>query len=189
MCKTLSHIITIGFFVIATLCCSCDGRDTIRKNHTQALKDNGLLEQFSERTAYLPESYTETTVDTILHTGFNISIKTYTQMDSNYLKSVKKDSLHYKTYYRNARADIIIKTNETLIFNDTISKGFIKNTLKGNNINLESYVLKSVWIANEDDLNASKIEFGILYCRPETHDCLRYTLSVSKTGQYTLDKN
>lgn len=189
MYKTLcKHIPSFILAIIVTLCFSCDGRDTVHKSHTEILKDNKLLDSFSQHTTYIPEHYTERTVDTVLSSGFTIKIKSYTQMESAYLISEKKDSLNYKTYYRNSLANVVVSRNTKKLFNDTISKTFISSYTKTPLNTLDQYILTSVWLDDKDLPNPEHLKLHIEYCKPEHKACLTYLLTITTAGTFTLEK-
>ncbi|WP_299781098.1 hypothetical protein [uncultured Formosa sp.] len=181
-----NSIYFLSLLIIITFS-SCDGRDKSRQDPKQILTEKDMLTSFSERINYVPESFSETVTDTILHTGYKVHIKTYSDMKSNILKSKIKDSLNIKTFYRNAISDVSIAFENKNIFDHTISKAFIINNIKGTPETLQPYILKSIWI--DDDHVASKdtVLLNILYRKPEdAKENKSFLLTISKTGDYKI---
>ncbi|MGJ5640890.1 hypothetical protein [Formosa sp. S-31] len=182
----LNKILPLFFLAFILLCFNCDGRDSIKKNHTQVLEENNLIQEFSEQVTYIPETNLETVTDTLLSSGYKIHIKTYFNMDSSVLKTRHQDSLNLKSYYRNGLADVIISTDDNVLFSKTITKTFIRENLSKPIEGLKSFILKSIWIDENTALNGTVIAIQMEYCIPETQDCLTFKLSVKTSGEYQL---
>ncbi|WP_159023192.1 hypothetical protein [Formosa sp. L2A11] len=166
---------------------SCDGRDKSHQDPMQILANKDMLTSFSERINYVPENVYETVTDTILHTGYNVHIKTYPDMTSNILKSKIKDSLHIKTFYRNAIADVTVKVENKNIFSQTISKTFISDNIKNTSELLQPYILKSIWIDDDHVSSKETVLLNILYSKPEdAKQNKSFLLTISKTGDYKI---
>ena len=127
-------IATIGIVSI-----SCDGRDRVFKTNTEVLIENKLLDSFSEKITYVPETYTEVATDTILYNGFHVKLKTYTIMDKHIVNEFKQDSIVYKKYYREFVTDVIVTKNDKEIFNERIDKEFIHK--HNNNLQLNKAII------------------------------------------------
>ncbi|MFB9053750.1 hypothetical protein ACFFVB_11750 [Formosa undariae] len=174
------------FTIIATLSC-CDGRAKLNKNPKQILADKGMLTSFSERINYMPESPSETITDTILHTGYKVYIKTYSDMNSNVIKAALIDNINIKTFYRNALADVSVKRNDKTIFNQTISKAFITENIETTPEALQSYILKSIWIDDNHISSKESVIFNILFNKAEdTTKYKSFLLTISKEGDYKI---
>ncbi|MBP1840845.1 hypothetical protein [Formosa algae] len=188
MYKILYHnILQFSILLLIVTCSSCDGRDKSHKKPKQILADNGLLESFSERINYVPEHYTETVTDTILHTGYHVRIKSYTDMNSNILTTEKKDSLDIKTFFRTPVAEVAVDFKNETIFNHIISKTFISDKLENVSEALHPYQLKSVWIDDDHIASTDTVQMQILFCKPNViSDHKSFLLSISKTGDYKI---
>jgi hypothetical protein len=128
----LSTLFLISLFFLA----SCDGRDRVYKTNTDILKENKLLDSFSESITYIPETYTEIVTDTILSNGFHIKMKTYSNMEHSVLNEFEQNTITHKEFYREFVSEVIITKNSKEIFNKTIDKHFfdkIKNDLQLDN--------------------------------------------------------
>ncbi|WP_146035198.1 hypothetical protein, partial [Formosa algae] len=168
MYKILYHnILQFSISLLIVTCFSCDGREKSHKKPKQILADNGLLESFSERINYVPEHYTETVTDTILHTGYHVRIKSYTDMKSNILTTEKKDSLDIKTFFRTPVAEVAVDFKNETIFNHIISKTFISDKLENVSEALHPYQLKSVWIDDDHIASTDTVQMQILYSKPD----------------------
>ena len=67
------------FLILSLFICfliSCDGRDRSSKPNIEVLKENKLLDSFSENITYSPTREVKTVTDTILSNNFNVKIKT-----------------------------------------------------------------------------------------------------------------
>lgn len=130
------YIFILAFICIGIASVSCDGRDRVYKSNSDILTEGQLLDSFSENISYIPETYTEVVTDTILSNGFQIKMKTYSNMNQNVLHEFKRDTINYKEYYREFVSEVVVLKNSKEIFNKTIDKLFfdkIKNNLQLNN--------------------------------------------------------
>ncbi|QDO95038.1 hypothetical protein FNB79_14015 [Formosa sediminum] len=188
MFKNLTKsILQIFISLLILILFSCDGQDKLHKKPQQILEENGLLESFSERIIYNPETYTETVTDTLLHSGYQVHIKTYLAMNSNIIKSEIKDSLNIKTFYRNALAEVSVSLKKTTIFNQIVSKTFIGKNIKGAEETLQGYRLNSIWIDDGNFAVQDAILLRILYCKPDqVTDTKSYLLKIFETGNYKI---
>jgi hypothetical protein len=140
---------------------SCDGRDRIYKTNTDILKENKLLDSFSENITYIPETYTEVVTDTILSNGFHIKMKTYSHMEYSVLNEFEQNSITYKEFYREFISEVIITKNSKEIFNKRVDKHFlnnIKNDLQLNNAIVKLMVDESSSIENNNIVLSAMIQ-------------------------------
>ncbi|MCX7547996.1 hypothetical protein OS188_08520 [Xanthomarina sp. F1114] len=133
----------LAFICVGLAFLSCDGRDRVYKSNSEVLKENKLLDSFSENISYIPETYSEVITDTILNNGFHIKIKTFSHMEQNVLKEFRQDSINYKEYYREFVSEVVITKNSEEIFNKTIDKQFF-NAFK-NNLKLNNSIIKLIF--------------------------------------------
>jgi hypothetical protein len=129
--------------LILVICLSsCDGRDRVFKTNTEVLIENKLLDSFSEKITYIPETYTEFVTDTILSNGFHVKMKTFTTMNKHVLNEFKQDSIIHKEYHREFVSEVIITKHSKEIFNQRIDKQFFHN-LK-NNLSLKNAIVNVI---------------------------------------------
>ncbi|WP_375239229.1 hypothetical protein [Aurantibacter sp.] len=156
----ISLAIIFGFFL------SCDGRDRVHKSPETVLKENKLLDSFSENITYIPEQYSEVITDTILSKGYRINIKSYTDMNSYIefnLKSSLPKTINSKTRYYNFISELNIYNPENEIeFSQKIDKNYL---VKNNLLNLDkvnSNIFKSLNLIDYPK-KPNTLEFELIY--------------------------
>lgn len=181
-------ILIIGFT-------SCDGRKT--KN--QALLES--IEEFKksaslEVNVYVPETYLEREVDTLLSNGYRVKIRTYSDMSNSVLFTKIKDTINYQTNYRNFKFDIRIEKEGKLIYNESFDKKKVNTALNYKaNFNSESdlynfdklAVLKSIQV-NDDPSYVNMVLIDIMYVIPEVDRVASHTLFIDEKGKSTFVK-
>ncbi|WP_336069820.1 hypothetical protein [Mesoflavibacter sp. CH_XMU1404-2] len=170
--------------IIITLI-SCDARDRINRTPKEILKEKNLLESFSERVSYFPQEYSEVKTDTILSNGYHVNVKTFTDMESSYLKQFKHDSINYKYHYRDFKAEIVASLN-SVIFHDVIDKQYVLKHDKTVSYYMETSILKSVWVNQEESLNQNKLVLNILFTQPKTNAEKVFELVIDNKGDKKL---
>lgn len=172
---------------------SCEGR----RNSSQALSES--IEEFRktatiEVDVFVPETYLEQEVDTILSNGYRVRIKTFIDEDNNVLFSKIKDTINYQTYYRNYKFNISVIKNGKLIYNETfnkkrVNKDFNYNeALKSDALLADFYklaVLKSIQV-NHDPSLKNKVGIDILYSIPESERYASHTLLIDEKGKSNI---
>ena len=172
---------------------SCDGR----KSHNGSLSDS--IEMFKktvkiEMSSYTPETYVEQKVDTLLSNGFRVHIKTYSDMETNVVYSKIKDTINYKTHYRNYKFDIRVEKNGKVVYNETFNKSRANKILGfGDNFVTDSplynfntlAVLKSIQINDEPSLK-NDVLIDIIYAIPETNRYSLHTLFIMENGKSNM---
>jgi len=141
------------FFIVFIAFLSCDGRDRVHKTNEEVLIEHKLLDSFSERVTYFPETYTEVETDTILSNGYRVNIKLYSDMENAILVEKQQDKIISKTYYRKLIADVEIYSSSTAVFKDTINTDFLvkKGILSESESN--SYLAHGFWIETYNDVH------------------------------------
>ncbi|WP_417557591.1 hypothetical protein [Mesoflavibacter zeaxanthinifaciens] len=170
--------------IIITLI-SCDARDKINRSPKDILKEKNLLESFSERVSYFPKEYAEVKTDTILSNGYHVNVKTFTDMKSSYLRQFKHDSINYKYHYRDYKAQVVARQNK-IIFNDVIDKQYILRHDKTVSYYMETSILKSVWVNQEESLNQNKLVLNILFTQPKSNTEKLFELVIDNKGDKKL---
>ncbi|MEO1032455.1 MAG: hypothetical protein AAFX55_13675 [Bacteroidota bacterium] len=179
--------------LLALAVTSCEGR----KTQSQALKED--IEDLKktvtvEIPVYQPESYMEREVDTLLHNGYRVKIKTYTDMDHAVLFTKIKDTVNYQTYYRNFKFHILIEKNGKRIFNTHFDKKRINTLLEYSNSPIPELrdfeklsVLKSIEL-NKDFPNSEHIEIDVMYAIPNTDKVALHTISINEKGLINIER-
>lgn len=173
------------FILIIIVLLNCDGRDRKHKTNEEVLKENKLLDSFSESIKYIPEVYTEENTDTILSNGFRVKIKTYTEMQDNVFNEFIIDSIKYKFYYRNYTGKLDVFYNNASILKETIDKSYLnKNEDKAF---WDDAIMAGISL---DEHNSTKKEvfISVLYCIPESETCKEFNIIVDKEGNTTLEE-
>jgi len=181
---TMNKFTVLILGIIITLI-SCDSRDRINRTPKEILKEKNLLESFSERVSYFPQEYSEVKTDTILSNGYHVNVKTFTDMESSYLKQFKHDSINYKYHYRDFKAEIVASHN-SIIFHDVIDKQYILKHDKAVSYYMETSILKSVWVNQEESLNQNKLVLNILFTQPKTNTEKVFELVIDNKGDKKL---
>ena len=100
---------------------SCEGRKTQHQALSDSIEDFKKKVNF-ETNVYIPETYFEHEVDTLMGNGFRVKIKTYTDMTNSVRFSKIKDTINYQTYYRNFKFEVSVTKDEKLIYNESFDK-------------------------------------------------------------------
>jgi len=90
------------FFILQIICFAivgCDGKDRVHKSNTEVLKEHKLLDSFSEKVEYIPETHTEINTDTILGNGFRVKIRYLRHIKEYVSIEYDEDSIHHRKYY------------------------------------------------------------------------------------------
>ncbi|CDF79148.1 conserved hypothetical protein [Formosa agariphila KMM 3901] len=183
----INKIVYFLFILTIIIFSSCDGRDKTHVKSLQILEDKNRLTSFAERIKYFPEHYSETITDTILSTGYTIRVKTFVDMKTNILTSNAHTSYNTKILYRNANANVLVTLDDKILFNETISKGFIQHHRNDTSKLLDSYILKSIWIDDSQDFSKDSVIFNIFYSKPEDASINKsFLLTISKQGDFKI---
>lgn len=180
-------------FIITIAFTSCEGRKT---SH-QALAES--IEEFKktanlEVDVFIPESYFEKEVDTVLHNGFKVKIKTFTDLEHSVDFSKIKDTINYQTHYRNFKFEISIKKDNKVIYNEHFNKERVNKDFNNSNNTKEGLispdfdklaVLKSIQI-NDDPSFITNVKIDILYTIPESDKHVGFTLVVDDKGRSNI---
>ncbi|TCK69103.1 hypothetical protein DFQ05_0617 [Winogradskyella wandonensis] len=163
---------------------ACEGRKTMKRSLSESIKTY-TTSHYIEETNYIPEAYREIDIDTTLSNGFNVKIKTFTNMKTYIPKSELKDSITYNKKYRAINSEVVIFHKNKKVFEDIIDKDFLiseNNTIK--DFALLSNI-RGVWL-NQYQNYENKVVLDINLCTVESYDCKSMKLSIDKNGNYTL---
>lgn len=176
----------VFIFIISTIFISCDGRHRSYKTNEEVLKEHKLFEAFTENINYIPESYSEIITDTILSNGFQVKIKSYTDMANNYLNEFTKDSINYKNYYRNINNSISILKNNKEIVSKSITKDVLISYNSSFKNDLNNKVIQGIWLNEYESLVSDKVILNVLFQKPGTKDYKFYLISFNKNGNFEI---
>ncbi|TYB73167.1 hypothetical protein [Bizionia myxarmorum] len=179
----------IILLVFAITFAACDGRDRLEKTPQEILKETKLLDSFSTKTVFIPQTYTEIKTDTILNNGFRIKIKTYSDLENNLVDSIKIDSITTKTFYREFISEVTVFKDEKEIFNKTVDKSFFNTENESLNEDLKMMTLLSVAVENSPDLALKELEeaqISFYYNHIKGDYKLQYTLRIKPNGKFIV---
>lgn len=194
MCKSkfkfmvLVAIIALGFI-------NCDGR----RNTQQALSES--ISEFKKRVnieidVFIPEGYTAHEVDSVLDNGFDVSIKTYTDMEHSTTQTRIKDTINYQTHYRNYIYNILIKKSGRDIYKEQFTKekanrvlGYTSDLVSESELHDfdKLAVLKRVAV-NSEKSSKHSVAIDIMYAIPETERYALHRLFVTEDGKSNIIK-
>lgn len=176
--KNLIYLILI----LLTVVLSCDGRDKMHKTSQEILKKNNLYESFSQKVLYIPEHYSETKNDTILSNGFQVTLKSYTNMRESFLKKSFKNHLLLKNYYRDIETTILINKNEQNIVSTNINKDFFMNSNREFHSILKDKILQGVWLNEYASIITNTVILDVQFMEPETKNYSYFRISFDQNG-------
>ncbi|GAA3655465.1 hypothetical protein [Flavivirga jejuensis] len=170
------------FFTILSIVflSSCDGRDRIYKTNAEILKENKLLESFTEEIKFVPETYTEIKTDTIFNNGFEVKIK-YHSLESNFVlenRKSKNDSI-IKIHHKNFEAQLLVLKNNTIINESLINKKLFYDF--GSATFWNHAIMQFIWI-DYDTSNEDTLYLNTSFCTPSTNECKDFTIKINKQG-------
>lgn len=181
----MNKLLFLLFLSIVTLA-SCDGRDRKYKTNTEVLKENKLLESFTEEIKFIPEAYTEIETDTILSNGFKVKIKYYS-IESDFVLETRKsknDSI-IKIHHKNFEAQLLVLKNNTIISKSLINKRlfyeFESDPFWANAI------MQFIWI-DYDASNENTLYLNTSFCTPNTDECKDFTLNINEQGVIQIEE-
>lgn len=188
----MKHILAL-VLLLAIAFTSCEGR----KTQSQALSES--IEEFKktvnfETNVYIPETYMEQEVDTLMSNGFHVKIKTYADMSSAVRFSKIKDTINYQTHYRNFKFDISVTKDDKEIYNESfdkqkVNKAFNYNTNLTSGSDLHNFdtlaVLKSINV-NDDPSYTNMVLIDIMYAIPESDRFASHRLFIDNKGKSNI---
>lgn len=179
----------IFIFAITLANVGCDGRDNVFKTNKEILKKHNLYESFSERITYIPERYSETITDTIMSNGFNVKIKSYTDMDESVLKDFSKNDIHYKNYHRNIKALVSIEKSNRNIVSTLITKQLFLEYDSTLNSVLKNKEIRGVWLDEYASIVQNKIILNVQLREPETNNQINFMLGFDDEGNIFINED
>ncbi len=179
-------VLFVFIFIISIAFVSCDGRHKAYQTNEENLKEHKLYESFTEHVKYIPETYFETTTDTILSNGFQVKIKSYADMNNNYLHEFTKDSINYKNYYRNINNSISIIKNNNEIISKLITKDVLISYNSSFKNDLKDKVIQGVWLNQYASSINNKVILNVLFQKPGAKDYKSYIISFNENGSFNI---
>ncbi|RCW92579.1 hypothetical protein [Winogradskyella arenosi] len=188
----MRHTIAI-FILIIFGTISCQGPKSKRQALSESItefKNNVTL----EKQVFIPKAYIEREVDTLLHNGYRVKIKTYADMSQSVLISKIKDTVNYQTHYRNFNFDIRVEKEGQLIYEEHFNKAKA-NALLGYRDNYAADspfynfhslgVLQSIQVDDEPALK-DEVLIDVVYSIPETDRFAQHTLFINEDGNLQM---
>lgn len=173
---------------------SCEGRKTNTKSLSESIssfKENNTIEV----NEFIPESYFESHIDTILSNGFRVKIQTSTDMKNHVAFTKTKNDINYSTNYRNYSFNIVLEKNGQNIFDESFNKqkvnallGYLSNPteeLPTNNFD-KLALLKSIHLNEELSIENDSVYIDIAYAIPNKDYIDWHTLKIDKNGKSTF---
>ena len=182
---------TFGLLLILVIAfTSCEGRKTKNQALSESIKEFKKSANL-EVDIYLPKTYIEREIDTLLSNGYRVKIKTYSDMNNSVLFSKIKDTINYQTHYRNYKFDILVEKEGELIYNESFDKLKANKALDYNanyasNSHLYNFdklaVLKSIQV--DDDISPKNmITIDIMFAIPETSRYAFHKMYIDERGK------
>ena len=147
------NILPIFIITLIFTTLSCDGRGRKQNTNTEILTKNKLLDSFSEKVEYIPETYIETTIDTVFSNGIIAKTTFYSDMENTISTEKTVDSITHKTFYRELVVDVKIDLKNKSIFNKKINKSYLVKEGVFNNKEAELYIINDYNISSYKDVN------------------------------------
>lgn len=176
-------------FIIGIGFSSCEGR----KTQNQALSES--IEEFKktvnfETNIYIPETYIEQEVDTIMSNGFRVKIKTYSDLSNAVRFSKIKDTINYQTHYRNFKFDISVSKGDKEIYNQSFDKqkvnkvfNYSANLVSGSDLyNFNTLAVLNSINVNDDPSYTNMVLIDIRYVIPESDKYATHRLFIDNKG-------
>ena len=175
-------------FIFALTVISCDGRNRKYKTSVEVLKENKLLDSFSEQIKFTPEAYAEVLTDTILSNGYRIKIKTFSDMSKSFLNEYEVSTIRHKHYFRKFISQVYIEKDNVVIFNTILDNAFFEKKSVSNTINFENYILTPLEVDQIKSIEDNKIVLIASMTTPEMDDSALYNIIIDYDGNCELKK-
>jgi PKD repeat protein len=178
MIKNLISIFSL--VIVISFCLSCDGRDRIHKSSETVLKENKLLDSFSEQTVYIPDGYAEKVTDTIFANGYHIYTKQYTTNSKDISVITKQNSIQTKTIYKDFKVDLKVSFKGKLLHSKILASNtkIIYEPFFDNEDH--NYMLRNIWTDSSDRHHPDSPTVFVELYNPKTLDSKNLKLSVLK---------
>ena len=172
-------------FILIVILSSCDGRDKATRTIQEDLIEKEVLDTFTEIIKYLPEEYTEVVTDTILSNGFQVRIKTSSDMNHSILNEVDENTIKYKYYYRDYIGQLDIYYNNTPVFSNQINKSTFKTIAP--NFKWEDAIMGQIALDQENSTK-KEVYLDVFYCLVESDICKDFKLIIDQSGTLKVEE-
>ena len=173
--------------LVAITFVSCDGRQRKHKTNTEVLVENKLLDSFSEKTSFFPETYAEVITDTILSNGYSVRIKTYTNMQNNVLKTFNKNTITYKHFYRTLVSEISVTKNNHIVFKKNIDTTYFEQS-SPNNKTYKNHITNSIYIDQLKSIESNKVVLVASLAVPNAKNEDLFNIVIDENGVFKIIK-
>ena len=184
----------LGLLIIITISVtSCEGRKTKSQALSESIQKFNKTVNFETNT-FIPETYLEQEVDTLMSNGYRVKIKTYADMSNAVQFSKIKDTINQQTHYRNFKFDVTVLKDDKQIYNESFDKqkvnkafNFDANFVAGSELyNFNTLaVLKSIHV-NDDPTYTNMVLIDIMYAIPESDRYASHTLFIDHKGKSNI---
>ncbi|MDN3493679.1 hypothetical protein [Winogradskyella bathintestinalis] len=187
--KHLLALLTISIIALT----SCEGRKSQSQALTESIAAFKKTVNF-ETNVFIPKTYFEHEVDTLMSNGFRVKIKTYTDLSKAVRFSKIKDTINYQTHYRNFKFEVSVFKNNVKVYQEHFDKQKVNKVFNFDNTltrDLKSYnfdtlaVLKSIEV-NDDLIYKNKVFIHIMYAIPESDKNVSHALIIDDKGQSNI---
>lgn len=179
MKKSILLILLIAFAFV-----SCDRRGSHREHLQYSISEYNDKQSSINIVSYYPEAYTEIQTDSLISNTFKVSIKNYSNMDSQILVSSetsKKETTF--NYHRVFESEIHIATNSKTVVNTTIRAEDFKNNSQSEF--WKNATLEHVWV-NQETSDSNELNLGVSIINPKSKAYKLYELIVNTDGKQDL---
>lgn len=181
MKKILFLLILVGVALLG-----CDGKERVHLSNTEVLKAHKLLDSFSKKVEYIPESHLQINTDTLLSNGFKIKIN-YQRHIKNYVSVVFNEaSIQHEKRYFDFVSSVTIYKDSTEILKQDIYKYSLEKHTKVFTEKVENLIMNPTYIDIEKSLAQDKVVLVFPLCTTDRQDCVFYELIVKKDGSHTF---
>ena len=183
----------LGLLIIVISFTNCEGRKTKSQALSESIQKFNKTVNFETNT-FIPETYLEQEIDTLMSNGYRVKIKTYADMSNAVQFSKIKDTINQQTHYRNFKFDILVEKEGQLIYKESFDK-HKANQLFGYR---DDYVpdsplydfdklgvLQSIQVDDEPSLK-NTVLIDVIYAIPESNRSAIHTLFVNDNGTINM---
>tara|TARA_R110002033_G_scaffold48268_1_gene94565 strand:- start:225 stop:809 length:585 start_codon:yes stop_codon:yes gene_type:complete len=188
----MKHVLGL-LLIIAIGLTSCENKKTKQQALSESIEAFKKTVNF-ETHVYIPETYLEQEIDTLMSNGFRVKIKTYSDMSNAVRFSKIKDTINHQTHYRNFKFDVSVTKDNKEIYRETFDKqkvneafSYNENLVTGSDLyNFDTLaILKSINV-NDDPTYTNMVLINITYAIPESDKYSSHTLFIDDKGKSNI---
>ena len=135
MYKITSSLYAIFALIALAVFTGCDGRQSSYQALKQDITDFKKEIKF-EVTEYIPSAYFESRVDTILDSGYRLSIKTTADPSDEIVVTTIRDTINYQSHYKHFIFNVELYDSDKLLVSEKFTKQRINALLKHSKLDL-----------------------------------------------------